>query len=169
MLPTERLSYRKVTLDDAPFHLELLTSPGWLKYIGDRGVHSLADAREYIKEKILPAYQIPGCGPMLAIRTSDETILGNVGIYDRPGLDGVDFGFAFLPQFHGQGYALEASRAGIAWAEEHGYRELQAITLPINGPSLRLLDKLGFVREPELIRLPGDTAELVLLKRISQP
>lgn len=165
MSPTERLTYRQLTLDDAPFLLELLTSPGWLKYIGDRGVHSIADAKQYIKEKILPAYAVPGCGPILAIRKSDGVILGNVGTYDRPGLEGVDFGFAFLPQFHGQGYAYEASKAGINWAAQHGHHELLAITLPSNAPSLKLLKKLGFQREPELIRLPHDEEELVLLRR----
>lgn len=169
MSPTERLTYRQTTPDDAPFLLELLNSPGWLKYIGDRGVNSIADARRYIEEKILPAYKTPGCGPFLAIRKSDGAILGNVGVYDRPGLEGVDFGFAFLPRFHGRGYAYEASKAGIAWAEQHGHRVLLAITMPTNAPSLKLLDKLGFLREPELIRLAEDAEELVLLKRTTQP
>ncbi|MEM6769270.1 MAG: RimJ/RimL family protein N-acetyltransferase, partial [Bacteroidota bacterium] len=62
MLPSPRLTYRKITLDDAPFILELLTSPGWLQYIGDRGVHDLESAQGYIKDKVFPAYQTPGCG-----------------------------------------------------------------------------------------------------------
>jgi len=44
---------------------------------------------------------------------------------------------------------------------------LLAITLPINAPSLKLLGKLGFEREPELIQLPNDEAKLILLKRTS--
>lgn len=164
MQPTKRLTYRRVTIDDAAFMLELLTSPGWLKYIGDRKVYDLEDARHYIRANILPAYQKPGCGPLLAVRKSDGIILGNVGTYDRDGLDGVDFGFAFLPQYHGHGYAYEASLAGIAHAEQHGHREFLAITLPINTPSLRLLEKLGFQRERDLIRLPNDEADLVLLR-----
>jgi ribosomal-protein-alanine N-acetyltransferase len=164
MQTTDRLSYRRVTLEDAPFLLNLLTSPGWLKYIGDRGVYNEEDAREYITAKIFPAYETPGCGPMLAIRKSDDAILGNVGTYDRPGVDGADFGFAFLPQYHGQGYAYEASKAGLAYAQEHGFEELLAITLPVNEPSLKLLTRLGFVREPDLIRLSEDDEELVLLR-----
>lgn len=169
MQPTERLTYRRATIDDAPFMLELLTSPGWLKYIGDRGVYELEDARQYIREKILPGYQTPGCGTILALSKDDGTILGNVGIYDRPGLDSVDFGFAFLPQYHGQGYAYEASMACLEWAETFGHQELLAITLPENAPSLRLLKRLGFEREPGLIRIPNDDADLVLLKRTTPP
>lgn len=162
--PTERLILRPATLDDAPFILKLLTSKGWLDNIGDRGVYNLDDARKYITDKLLPAYETPGCGPMLCVLKSDGTIIGNTGVYARPGLDTPDFGFAFLEEYHGQGFAYEASVSNLAYAVAHGYSELLAITLPSNQPSLALLGKLGFEREPELIRLPGDPEELVLLR-----
>lgn len=162
--PTERLILRPTTLEDAPFILELLTSKGWLDNIGDRGVYDLEQARTYITEKCLPSYETPGCGPMLCVLKSDGTIIGNTGVYARPGLDTPDFGFAFLGKYHGQGYAYEASLSNLAYAVVHGHRELLAITLPTNAPSLGLLGKLGFEREPELIRLPDDPEELVLLR-----
>lgn len=162
--PTARLRLRPATLEDAPFFLELLTSKGWLDNIGDRGVYTLADARKYITERILTSYDTPGCGPMLCVLKSDGTIIGNTGVYARPGLDTPDFGFAFLGEYHGQGYAFEASVSSMAYALAHGHTELLAITLPTNEPSLGLLRKLGFVREPELIRLPE---ELVLLRWVA--
>lgn len=165
MLPTARFDYRRATLADASFILELLTSPGWLRYIGDRGVHNLDDSRAYINDKLLPAYANPGCGPMLAVRRSDGVVVGNVGVYHRPGLDAPDFGFAFLPKFHGQGYAYEASCSGLEYAFRHGHRELLAITLPENTASLGLLTKLEFTADPEPIRLPDDEEELLLLRR----
>lgn len=165
MLPTARFDYRRATPADAPFILELLRSPGWLRYIGDRGVYNLDDSLSYIKEKLLPAYEHPGCGPMLAVRRSDGTVVGNVGVYRRPGLDVPDFGFAFLPEFHGQGCAYEASCSGLEYAFRHGHRELLAITLPENTASLGLLTKLEFIADPEPIRLPGDEEELLLLRR----
>lgn len=161
--PTERLIFRRFTLDDAPFLLDLLTSPGWLKYIGDRGVHDIAGAENYINERILPAYKGQGCGAMLVIRKTDGIALGNVGVYERPGLDLPDFGFAFLPQHFGQGYAYEASVSGLAYAAAQGQRELLAITLPHNLPSLRLLDKLGFIKEGE-VQLRHDPEKLQLLR-----
>jgi len=162
--PTKRLTLRPVTLQDAPFILKLLTSKGWLDNIGDRSVYTLDDARGYITEKLLPTYEHPGCGPMLCVLKSDGTIIGNTGVYSRPGLDTPDFGFAFLEAYHGQGYAYEASVSNLAYAVAHGHTELLAITLPTNEPSLSLLGRLGFEREPELIRLPGDEEELVLLR-----
>jgi len=162
---TERLTYRRVNVDDDAFILALLTSPGWLKFIGDRGVSDLASARRYIKEKIFPAYRQPGGGPFLAIRKTDGVVLGNVGTYQRPGLNRPDFGFAFLPEYHSQGFAHEASLAGLDYAKKYGHQEVLAITLPDNAPSLKLLTKLGFQRQPDLVTLPGDDAELVLLRK----
>lgn len=162
--PTERLTLRPITLEDAPFILELLNTPGWLANIGDRGVYTLEGARNYIVEKCLPAYNTPGCGPMVCCLKTDGTIIGNTGVYDRPGLDLPDFGFAFLPKYHEQGYAHEASISNMAFAQAHGHTEMLAITLPTNQPSIRLLEKLGFAKEPELIRLPGDEEELALLR-----
>jgi len=163
-LETERLFLRRATPEDAPFFLALLTSKGWLDNIGDRGVYTLADADKYFREKILPGYKIPGQGTMLSVLKSDGTIIGNTGVYDRPGLELKDFGFAFLEDYHGQGYAFEASEANLAYAENHGIQQLLAITLPTNLPSLRLLGKLGFERE-KMIRLGDDPEELVLLRR----
>ncbi|WP_020569674.1 GNAT family N-acetyltransferase [Neolewinella persica] len=162
--PTERLTLRRATLEDAPFFLELLNSKGWLDNIGDRGVYTLEDAKEYITDRILKSYEVPGCGPMLCCLKTDGTIIGNTGVYDRPGLDLPDFGFAFLDQYQRQGYAHEASISNMAYAQKHGHTELLAITLPINQPSIRLLEKLGFTREPELIRIEGDEEELMLLR-----
>jgi RimJ/RimL family protein N-acetyltransferase len=153
-----------MTPEDAPFILELLNSPDWLKNIGDRGVYNLDQARDYITDKCLPAYEVPGCGPMLCCLKTDGTIIGNTGVYDRPGLDLPDFGFAFLPQYHKQGYAHEASISNMAFAQAHGQTELLAITLPTNHPSIRLLEKLGFIREPDLILIEGDEEELLLLR-----
>lgn len=164
MAPTDRLHYRRVALSDAGFLLQLLNSPGWLENIGDRGVYTLEDARSYISRRILPAYESPGCGPYLAVRTSDGEVLGNVGTYARPGLDSPDFGFAFLPQFHRRGYAYEASVASLAHARAYGHRELLAITLPTNEASIRLLNKLGFRHNGETVRLPDDEDELLLLR-----
>jgi RimJ/RimL family protein N-acetyltransferase len=41
---TERLLLRPFNTDDAPFILELVNSPGWLQFIGDRNIHSIEDA-----------------------------------------------------------------------------------------------------------------------------
>ena len=48
VLATERLTLRKMCLADAAFMLNLLNQPSWLRFIGDRGVTNLQQARNYI-------------------------------------------------------------------------------------------------------------------------
>ena len=55
-LETERLLLRNIEVTDAPFFFELFNSEGWLKYIGDRNIKTVADAEQQIKTKYIPSY-----------------------------------------------------------------------------------------------------------------
>lgn len=48
VLETDRLILRHQKIEDAAFILELLNDPSWIQYIGDRGVRTIDDARDYI-------------------------------------------------------------------------------------------------------------------------
>lgn len=104
ILETERLRLRSTSEEDADFVYRLLNSPQWLKYIGDRKVYSIEDARGYIQKKMLPQLERLGHSNFTVIRKSDGARMGSCGLYDREGLEGVDIGFAFLPEYEGQGY-----------------------------------------------------------------
>ncbi|MEP7191174.1 MAG: GNAT family N-acetyltransferase, partial [Roseiflexaceae bacterium] len=62
VLETERLILRRLSAEDAAFMLELLNDPGWLRFIGDRGVHTLEDARDYILNGPVAMYRRAGFG-----------------------------------------------------------------------------------------------------------
>jgi ribosomal-protein-alanine N-acetyltransferase len=164
MITTSRLHISPFTAADAPFIQELLNSPPWLKYIGDRNIHSDEDALQYLEDKVLPAYASSGlAGWRVALKESDIPI-GNCGFYQRDFLDHPDFGFAFLPDYLGQGYGYEAARACLDYGmKEHGVKEALAITQENNRPSIGLLKKLGF-REDGTVKWPGDEKELMLFK-----
>ena len=49
-LGTARLVLREMNADDAAFILQLLTEPGWLRFIGDRGIRTPEAARDYISQ-----------------------------------------------------------------------------------------------------------------------
>ena len=161
---TERLILRPTNETDAPFVLELFNSPKWLEYIGDRNVNSLEDAKSYIENKIMSQYDKLGYGNYTVIRKKDNVTLGSCGLYDREGLEGVDLGFAFLPEYEGKGYAYEAATKvkQIAF-EEFKLKELSAITLEINTSSRKLLERLEFSLKGT-IRIPNDDEELLLYK-----
>lgn len=143
-IQTDRLSLRVLEEQDASFILELLTDPDWLKYIGDRGVHNLEDARRYIDEGPRAMYRNKGyCLLRVALKENDQPI-GLCGLLKRDNLPHPDLGFAFLPVGRGAGYAREAANAVLANADEQGLETLMAFCVPDNQPSIRLLEKAGF-------------------------
>lgn len=157
---TERLILRPTSVEDAAFIFELVNSPKWLANIGDRKVRSLADAVRYIEERMLPQLERLGFSNYTVIRKSDGVKLGSCGLYDREGLEGVDIGFAFLPQHEGQGYAWEsASKIKEAAIHHFGIRKISAITIEKNIASQRLIKKLGLTFAKKMY-LPDDPEEL---------
>lgn len=144
ILDTPRLALRELTAADAPFILELVNEPGWLRHIGDRGVRTVADAEGYITKGPVASYAKYGFGLWLVERKSDGTALGICGVLQRETLPDPDIGFAFLARHHGQGYAHESASATLDYARRVlGRKRILAITSPGNDASIRLLEKLG--------------------------
>lgn len=159
---TSRLHLRPTNVEDADFVLRLMNSPKWLQYIGDRKVKSEEDARQYIKDRMLPQLERLGYSNFTVIRKEDGAKLGSCGLYDREGLEGVDLGFAFLPEYEGKGYAYEAARMiKDASSANFNIKKLKAITMEANLSSRKLLEKLDFEFK-QLVKLPHDPEELML-------
>ena len=166
IVATDRLLMRRLDLADDAFVMALVNDPDWLRYIGDRNVHSSADARRYLVAGPLTMYARDGLGLYaVELRDTGEPI-GICGLIRREGLADVDVGFAFLPQHRGHGYAYESADAVLAYARDTlGLERVVAIASPDNERSLRLLARLGFVDEG-IVRLPGDGEALRKLVRV---
>lgn len=161
-IQTERLLLVPTSEEDASFIMELVNTPKWLKYIGDRNIESVEDARNYICEKMLPQEKRLGFGNFTVVRKSDQRRLGTCGIYDREGLTGFDIGFAFLPEFEGKGYAYEAANELLKVAfSKFGLNEISAITTKENIASQKLLEKLGLTFQ-KMTTIPNDSEDLML-------
>ncbi len=145
LIETNRLLLRPLTLEDAPFAFELVNEPAWLRFIGDRQVRTLDDARRYIEKSHLAHYARFGFGHSAVVRKSDGALLGICGLLKRDALDDADLGFAFLERHRGAGYAHEAAAAVLSDAAERlGRRRIVGLTALDNERSGRLLEKLGF-------------------------
>jgi len=163
VIATPRLCLRELAVDDAPFVLQLLNDPGFLRYIGDRGVRDLEEARRYIVKGMLHSYERHGYGLWLVqLRAASHQPIGLCGLVARTGLPEPDIGFALLPQWWSQGYAHEAATAVMAHARRVvGLRRVLAIVSPANASSLRLLRKLGFEYQCD-VHLPGEAHAVAL-------
>lgn len=145
MLSSERLFIRPITLDDAPFILTLLNDPSFLRYIGDKQVRNLEDARQYILNGPLASYERHGFGLCLVELRESHTPIGMCGILKRDELPDPDIGFALLPDFCNKGLAFEAATAVLQDARARLKLErILAITSLDNDTSIKLLERLGF-------------------------
>jgi RimJ/RimL family protein N-acetyltransferase len=161
-LETERLRLRNLSESDAEFAIELLNSPGWLKYIGDRGVKDVASAKAYIRERVLNLYEQYGYGPYGVMTKDSDELMGFCGLFKREFLEDPDIGFAFLPEFTGRGYAFESAAAVMNEVRnDPRLKRVSAITTTGNYRSINLLTKLGLKFE-KMIPYPGEKEELML-------
>lgn len=161
---TERLIIRPTTEADALLLVQLLNTPKWLQYIGDRNVNSIPSAKEYVKNRISPQNEKLGYSNYTLIVKGNGQKIGSCGLYDRAGLDGIDIGFALLPEFEQRGFAYEAaSKLLHAAFNEFGLQSISAITKRDNVASQKLLEKLG-LRLSGTVVLPNDENELLLYK-----
>ena len=165
VIETERLNLRKLSTGDAEFILELLNDPAFLRFIGDKGVRTMADAQIYIESGPLDSYQRHGFGLWLVELRDSKVPIGICGLLKRDTLPDVDIGFAFLPQFRSRGYAYESASAVADYAMNViGLKRLVAITNPDNVASMNLLEKIG-LRFEKMIRLSDGEPEIKLFER----
>jgi RimJ/RimL family protein N-acetyltransferase len=169
VVETARLTLRWLSVDDAAFIVALLNDPAWLRFIGDKGVRTQDDARRYILNGPVKMYAQYGFGLYLTELKDAGVPIGLCGLIKREGLEDVDVGFAFLPEYRKNGYAFESVAAVIA----HGENTLRlsrivAITAPGNRDSVRLLEKLG-LRFERNVQLPNDGEESSLYARDIRP
>ena len=156
IIKTERLSIREFNENDREFIFKLLNSAGWLKFIGDRNIKTLEDARHYIVNGPLFSYHKFGFGPYLVELSDTKQPIGMCSLIKRDALEDIDLGFAFLNEYTGKGYAHEASEALLKYAKNNlGIKKLVAITNTTNTSSIKLLKEMGFTSQ-STIKMPNE-------------
>jgi [ribosomal protein S5]-alanine N-acetyltransferase len=155
-LRSERLSISALEQDDAPFMYQLLNSEGWLTFIGSKNIDNLAAAENYVSR----VYENGPINYWKVVRKEDGMRLGIMTLLKKDYLEYYDIGFAFLAEYKGQGYALEASKAIVEYARnELQFDTITAVVLEANHKSIRLLTTLGFVFQNTVIQ---DEEELMV-------
>jgi RimJ/RimL family protein N-acetyltransferase len=117
-------------------------------------------------------WAVLGYGYWSVERREDGGYVGQLGFADfkreiEPSIEGLpEMGWLFASEVHGQGYAHEGVSAALAWADEAlGAAEIVAIIAPDNAPSIRLAERVGFVRAEETSY--RDEPTLVFRRRVT--
>lgn len=165
---TERLIISKFKIEDALFFLKLTNSPNCLKYIGDKNLISIEDAENYLASKTIKSYSDFDFGfYKLELKSENNKAIGTCGLAKRDELEHVDIGFAFLPEYEGQGFGYEASIAVLKLAKEiHKLNRIAAITVPYNKSSINLLEKLGLKFEKKIKPFEDDEELMLFAKNL---
>jgi RimJ/RimL family protein N-acetyltransferase len=162
VIETNRLILRRLSIEDAEFILRLVNEPSWIRFIGNKGVKTMDDARDYILRGPVESYSRFGFGLYLTELRDDGTPIGICGLIKRESLKDVDVGFAFLPEFWGKGYAFEAASAVMAHGKSaFGLNRIVAVTVQDNHSSIKVLEKLG-LRFERMIKLLESEPEIML-------
>ena len=162
ILETERLLLSRLSYDDCGFIFELVNEPSFKRYIGDKNVNTLDDARDYLRNGPIGSYERFGYGLFLVTTKDRASPAGICGLVKRKEFDDPDIGFAFLKRYREKGYALESAQAVI----KYGFAELSlsriiAMADPDNQRSVRLLERLGLAFE-RMVRMPEDDHDIGL-------
>ena len=157
ILETERLILREFNTTDAEFILQLLNTPTWQKFIGDKNVHSIEDARHYLINGPLKSYRENGFGLWLVLLKDGNKSIGMCGLVKRDYLMDVDIGFALIPDYEGLGYGFEMANATMVHSRNIlKIKSVVAITDANNSSSIKLLNKLGLHYEKKVESAEGD-------------
>ena len=165
---TDRLVISEFTVEDAPFYLELVNTPNWIKYIGDRNIKTLENAKQSLLDNNIKSYKTNGFGfYKLALKNENLKPIGTCGLIKRESLDDIDIGFAMLPDYERKGFGYESAAAIMQLAKlKFNIKRIVAITLPSNKASIALLEKLGLNYEKNVIPFDDDEELLLFAKHL---
>ena len=159
---TEHLNVRFAQIADAAELLKIVNQANFIKYIGDKGIYTLDDAKKYIKDSFIAAHKEHGFGPYI-ITLHNEKIIGIVGFYQRATMQYPDLGFALKDSFEKQGYIFEAATILLNNRHKLGIKDVCAITSTANLGSQNVLYKLGFTEVGKAVINADQTAIKVFI------
>ena len=155
-IETERLILRAFRTGDLDAHAATLGDEEVMRHIGGKPVNREDSWRRLLSG--IGMWSLIGMGPWAVEQKSDGRMVGHLGFFQferdmTPPIHGEpEMGWIFDRSVHGQGIAFESCRAGLEWAE----RAIAADSYPAiidltNAPSMRLAERLGFVRQGDAV------------------
>lgn len=147
MIESERLIFRKFTLDDLPMLIEQRSDPDVNRFLGGTKLQNPEALAKRIRF-YMSCYESHGFGSCAMIWKATGEMIGSAGLQPLDGTDEIEIGYSIIKDFWGMGIGTEAARAWL----EHGFRNagldrIVAVAHTGNRASRRIMEKLGMVYE----------------------
>jgi [ribosomal protein S5]-alanine N-acetyltransferase len=166
-LRSPRVVLRWLELEDAPELLQIYANPEVMAYWSTPPMRELGEARRLIVDihRLFAAHSLYEWG---IVRLDDARVIGTLTFSSLDAKNRrAEIGFALARDAWGHGYMSEAAAVALDFAfGPLGLTRIEADVDPRNDASLRLLERLGFVREGlarERWRVGGEVQDSVML------
>lgn len=144
ILETDRLLLREFVEEDAQAFFKLNSDPEVLRFVPDKPLLNVEQARQLLVDHPIADYRKYGFGRGACILKSTGEQIGFAGLKYLEELGEVDVACRLLPIYWGQGFATEAARASVHFGFAHlGLKRIIGLAMPKNIASVRVLEKTG--------------------------
>lgn len=141
---TDRLLIREFAEEDAESFFKLNSDPEVLRFVPDKPLLNVEQARQLLIEHPIADYRKYGFGRGACILKSTGEQIGFAGLKYLEELGEVDVAYRLLPSHWGSGFATEAALASVHYGFAHlGLKRIIGLVMPENVASVRVLEKAG--------------------------
>lgn len=144
ILETDRLLVREYVEEDAEAFFRLNTDPEVIRFVPDKTLLNVDQARQLLIDHPMADYRKHGFGRGACILKSTGEQIGFAGLKYLDELGEVDVAYRLLPAYWGQGLATEAALASVRYGfADLGLKQIIGLIMPENIASVRVLEKTG--------------------------
>ena len=144
ILETDRLLLREYVEEDAEAFFKLNSDPEVLRFVPDKALLNVEQARQILIDHPIADYRKHGFGRGACILKSTGEQIGFAGLKYLEELGEVDVAYRLMPTHWGQGLATEAALASVRFGfADLGLKQIIGLVMPENIASVRVLEKTG--------------------------
>ena len=144
ILETDRLLVREYVEEDAEAFFKLNSDPEVLRFVPDKRLLDVEQARQILIDHPIADYRKHGFGRGACILKSTGEQIGFAGLKYLEELGEVDVAYRLMPTHWGQGLATEAALASVRYGfADLGLKQIIGLVMPENIASVRVLEKAG--------------------------
>ncbi len=158
MVESERLIFRRFTLEDLPLLIEQRSDPEVNKFLGGSTLQNATSLAKRIRF-YMSCYDSHGFGTCAMIWKPTGEMIGSAGLQPLEDTGEIEVGYSMIREYWGKGIGTEAARAWLDHGfRNHGLKRIVAVAHTENWASRRIMEKLGMHYEKTEVHYDAECA-----------